>query len=330
MAKNDNLMIGIDLGGTKMMAAALDLHGKVVASRKQVTRPNLGAEGVTGEIATLVGKMIKGVKPFKVAGVCVGAPGAIDPQAGIVYHAPNLGWKQYPLSKHLGKKLGVPVTVDNDVNVGAVGEYTLGAGQGARNLVAIFVGTGIGSGIILNGRLFHGSYGAAGEVGHLRMMLNGPLCGCGGRGCAEAVASRSAMERLIRRSIQSGRDSIIPQLLAEKGKERITSSIIQRALEAGDAVTREVYEKTQHRLGVLVADVINLLDPDTVVIGGGIAERLGEGFVGPIRETAYQHMMRAEGASQIRIVPTALKELAGAVGAAVLAWQRLARVKIGK
>ncbi len=330
MAKSNNLMVGIDLGGTKMMAAALDERGKVVASRKLMTQPNLGAEGVTGEIAKLVAKMIKGVKPGKVAGVCVGAPGAMDPQGGIVYHAPNLGWKQYPLSKNLGKKLGIPVTIDNDVNVGAVGEFALGAGRGARNLVAIFVGTGIGAGIIINGRLFHGSFGAAGEVGHVRMTSNGPLCGCGGRGCAEALASRSAMERLIRRSIQMGRESIIPRLLEEKGKEKITSSIIQRALEAGDAVTLEVYERTQHRLGVLVADVINLLDPDTVVIGGGIAERMGEHFVGPIREVAFQHIMRAEGASQIRVVPTVLKELAGAVGAAVLAWQRLARVKIGK
>jgi glucokinase len=330
MAKSNNLMVGIDLGGTKMMAAALDEHGKVVASRKQLTQPNLGAEGVTGVIAQLVAKMIKGVKPHKVAGVCVGAPGAVDPQSGIVYHAPNLGWKQYPLSKNLGKTLGIPVTVDNDVNVGAVGEFALGAGRGARNLVAIFVGTGIGSGIIINGRLFHGSFGAAGEVGHVRMTSNGPLCGCGGRGCAEALASRSAMERLILRSIQMGRESIIPRLLEEKGKERITSSTIQRALEAGDAVTMEVYERTQHRLGVLVADVINLLDPDTVVIGGGIAERMGEHFVRPIREVAFEHIMRAEGASQIRVVPTVLKELAGAVGAAVLAWQRLARVKIGK
>jgi glucokinase len=330
MPKNSNLMIGIDLGGTKMMAAALDAQGKVAATRKQPTPANLGAEGVIREIAAVVAKLVKRVKPRKVDGICVGAPGAVDPKRGIVYHAPNLGWKQYPLAKLLGKQLDLPVTVDNDVNVGAVGEFALGAGKGARNLVAIFVGTGIGSGIIINGKLFHGSFGAAGEVGHVRMVSSGPLCGCGGRGCAEALASRSAMEKIIRRSIQMGRESIIPRLLEERNKDRITSSIIEAALAANDPLMLEVYERTQHRLGVLVADVINLLDPDTVVIGGGIAERMGEHFIAPIRETAFRHVMRAEGAEQIRIVPTALKELAGSIGAAVLAWQRFAHLNVGR
>jgi len=323
-------MIGIDLGGTKMLGVVLDSRGKVVATRKQSTQAGLVADEGSKEIGALAAKLIKKTKPLKIAGVCVGAPGAIDPRRGIVYHAPNLGWKNYPLAKTLGKQLGVPVTVDNDVNVGAVGELALGAGRGSRNLVAIYVGTGIGSGLIINRKLFHGSFGAAGEVGHLRMMLKGPLCGCGGRGCAEALASRSAMERKLSEAISQGRRSLIPQLLEEAGKDKITSSIIQRALELGDELTQQVYRKTQLVLGVLVANVINMLDPDTVIIGGGIAERMGDHFVGPIRETAFQHVMRAEAAEQIKVVPSELKSLSGAMGAAVLAWERLAGIKVGK
>ena len=195
---------------------------------------------------------------------------------GIVHHAPNLGWKKVALGPKLEALLKVPVFVENDVNVGVMGEYTLGAGQGAQELVGIFVGTGIGGGIIIGGRLYQGARGAAGEVGHIVVEINGPLCGCGNRGCAEALASRTAMERDVRAAIRRGEKSIVLKLMKERGRDRMTSSIIQRALKERDPVMEKVMKRAQFCLGILVANVVNMLDPECVIIGGGIAATAGQ------------------------------------------------------
>jgi glucokinase len=216
------------------------------------------------------------------------------------------------------------VFVENDVNVGVMGEYALGAGQGARELVGIFVGTGIGGGIVNGGRLFLGSRGAAAEVGHIVIEMNGPLCGCGNRGCAEALASRTAMERDVRDAIRRGEKSIVLKLMAERGRTRMTSSIIQRALKEHDPVMVRVMEHAQLCLGILAANVVNMLDPEYVIIGGGIAARLGKDFVTPIRQAAYQYFLRRHDARRVKILPGILGDDAGPFGAVALARQRLA------
>ncbi len=330
MAKKNEFMVGIDLGGTSMMAVALDQQGRVVASRKRSTRPDLGSDAVTERLAETVRKLLKdlGKKASRVKGIGVGAPGTVDPEKGIVNFAPNLAWKDYPLGQKLSTYLDLPVTVDNDVNGGAVGEHALGAGQGARNLVAIFVGTGIGGGVVLDKKIYRGSCGGAGEVGHIKILADGPLCGCGQNGCAEGLASRTAMERDIRQAVKSGRHSLVPNIMARTGRDRMTSRVIQEALQGGDILMLEVLERAQKHLGLLVASVVNLLDPDCVVIGGGIAERLGETFVEPIGQTAAQHILRPAHLEPVRIVPSQLADHAGGVGAAVIAWNRLAQVNV--
>jgi glucokinase len=255
--------------------------------------------------------------------VSIGAPGAVDPEHGVVYHAPNLGWDEVPLGAKLGKLLRVPVFAENDVNVGVVGEHALGAGRGAQELVGIFVGTGIGGGIISKGELYLGARGAAAEVGHMIVQVDGPLCSCGNHGCIEALASRTAMERDVRAAIRARQKSCVLKLMAERGKERMTSSIIQRALKKHDPVMRNVMKRAQHYLGILVANVVNMLDPECVVIGGGIAERLGEYFVAPIRKTAYENFLRRHDAERVRIVAGTLGDNAGPLGAVVLARRRL-------
>jgi len=215
------------------------------------------------------------------------------------------------------------VLVENDVNVGVVGEHALGAGQGTQEMVGIFVGTGIGGGIISRGQLYEGCRGSAGEVGHMVLLADGPRCPCGRRGCAEALASRTAMEREVRAAIKAGRKSVVRKIMEERGKERMTSSIIQRALKKNDPVMREVMKRAQHYLGILVASVANLLDPECVVIGGGIAERLGEDFVGPIRATAYEYFLNPREAKRVKIVPGLLGDDAAPLGAVILARQRL-------
>jgi len=196
--------------------------------------------------------------------------------------------------------------------------------------VALFIGTGIGGGIILKKKLYHGSYGRAGELGHIKILPDGPICGCGQRGCAEGLASRTAMERDIRQAIASGRPSIIPSIMEQSGRDRMTSSVIQEALHKKDVLMQEIVQQAQKNLGLLVASIVNFIDPDCVVIGGGVTDRLGESFLQPIREIATQHFLRQSSLEQIAIVPAQLAGHAGGIGSAILAWQRLEKVQIGK
>jgi glucokinase len=317
--------VGVDLGGTSVRALAADSEHKILAVKKARTLRSGGPSRLIHRIAGLVEKTLQeaGVSRANVRAVSVGAPGPIDRVRGVIEEAPNLGWKRVPLRAELRQLLRVPVFVENDVNVGLMGEHALGAGRGSKNVVGIFVGTGIGGALIFDDELYEGSRGGAGEVGHTVLAVNGPLCGCGHRGCAEALASRTAMERDVRAAIKSGRKSNVLKIMNKKNKERMTSSIIVAALKKNDPVMREVMSRAQYYLGVLAANVVNLLDPECVVFGGGIAERMKDDFVGPIRETAYQYLLRRSDPKGVKIVPGQLGDNAGALGAIVLARRRL-------
>lgn len=317
--------VGVDLGGTSLRALAVDDENNILAVKKIRTLQGAGPGKLIQRIATLVEGTLQdaGVSRSRVRAVSVGAPGPIDRARGIVEEAPNLGWKRVPLRTELRQLLRVPVFVENDVNVGLMGEHALGAGRGAKNVVGIFVGTGIGGALILNGELYDGSRGGAGEIGHTILAIDGPLCGCGRRGCAEALASRTAMERDVRAAIKSGRKSVVLKIMKKKKRERMTSSIIASALKKNDTVMREVMERTQFYLGILASNAVNLLDPECVVFGGGIAERLKDSYVDPIRRTAYEYFLRPADRDRVRIVPGKLGDNAGALGAIVLAKQRL-------
>lgn len=325
--KGDIIIAGIDLGGTSLRALIVDAKNQILAEEKTPSHPSRGPEKIIGDIAVLVGQALDkaGLKHASLGAVSIGAPGQVDLETGLVHVAPNLGWKEVPLGHKLGKLLGVPVVVDNDVHVGAVGEHALGAGRGTQNMVGIFVGTGIGGGVILGGRLFTGSHGAGSEVGHTVVLADGPLCSCGHRGHAEALASRTAMERDVRAAIKAGSKSVVPDIMKKKNKDRMTSSVIQAALKEKDKVVREVLAKAQYYLGILVANAVNVFDPECVVIGGGIAERLRENFVGPIRKAACENYLNPLDAERVRVVPGALGDNAGALGAVVLARQRLGK-----
>jgi glucokinase len=298
--------------------------GKVLASSGKKTKPKLGPEAVIERIAETVKDVM--VESEAQAGgfraVCVGAPGTIDPVSGIVRHAPNLGWEDVPLASELSRRVQLPVYLDNDVNVGVIGEHVYGAGRGCLNLAAIFVGTGIGGGIVFEGRPYTGVRGAAAEFGHTVIEPKGRPCGCGRRGCAEAYASKTAMEAMIRERVDKGRTSVVPGLLKEKGKSQLTSSVVERALEQGDEVMREVMEIAQRYLSILVANVVNALDPEMVVFGGGIVERLGDSFVDPIARGARKRFILPDEDERVRIVPGLLGDHAATIGAAVEAQRR--------
>ncbi len=210
MLRKTGVTVGVDMGGTSIKALVVDGGNRVLATGKTSTLAQNPGEAIK-DLATLVKQSVAeaGLTLKQIDGVGIGAPGAVDPARGIVHKAPNLGWNNVPLGPELKKLLRVPIIVDNDVNVGAVGEHALGAGQRAQEGVGIFVGPGIGAGIILGGKLYYGCRGSAGEIGHTVVEVNGPRCGCGRRGCVEALASRTAMERDVRAAIKAGRKSIV-------------------------------------------------------------------------------------------------------------------------
>lgn len=255
--------------------------------------------------------------------ICVGAPGAVDHITGLVRKAPNLDWTDVPLAPILEERLGIPVFVDNDVNVGVAGEYSSGTGQGADHMVGIFVGTGIGGGVIINGELLYGSRGAAGEIGHMVVVPNGRLCGCGKNGCVEAYASKTAISKIIREKINNGMKSVLANLLIKEDQLVLSSSQIEKALDQGDELMTEVLQEAQFYLAVLTANLVNTLDPDLIVFGGGVVEQLGEPFVEPIRQMAVPFYLQQAEAEKIRILPAALGDHAGTIGAAVVAQKRL-------
>lgn len=325
----DKPVVGVDLGGTKVLAGVVDRDYKVLATAKRPTKGETGVEAVVERIAKTVRDAVReaGMEFADIAGVCSAAPGALNPEEGVVRFAPNIeGWEEIPFAKLLSEQLsGVPVFIENDGNLGALGELTLGAAQGVRNMIGMFVGTGIGGGMVLNGEIWRGSHMTAGEIGHVVVLAEGPVCGCGRRGCLESVASRTAIERDIRLGLRTGRESMIPELLKQSGRERITSGILAQAYQARDPLVYEVISRAQHYLGIFIGSTINYIDPDMIVIGGGVAEALGEAFVEPMRAVAYQYAMNRKDARGVKIVPAKLEDHAVLLGAAVYARQRLAR-----
>lgn len=333
MAKNDrhearrgSFIVAVDLGGTKILASVVDEQGRLVSEAKQKTRSEKGPDGVIRRIAQTAELAVKAAK-LKWADVCavgIGAPGPVDPEKGIVYHPPNLsGWQQVPIGPRLSSVLHVPVFLENDVNLGSLGEYALGAGRGTEDMIAIFVGTGVGGGVILDGKLRSGCRHAAGEVGHMVVLADGPVCGCGRRGCLESLASRSAIERDITGGLAAGRQSLLRELVDKDSKE-LTSGTLARALEKGDPLVTEVVSRAQWYLGLATASIVNLLDPEMVVFGGGLAEAFGAAFLEPIQVTARQFFIQQTDADQVQIVLGRLGDHATILGAAAYARQHLA------
>ena len=309
--------VGIDLGGTKIYAVVFD-GTKVLAEGKAKTPVQGGPLAVVDAMAAVVRELgpLEGVE-----GVGVGAPGVIDPNDGTVQQAPNLaGWMEpFDVADALSAALDhLPVTVDNDVNVGTLAEHRLGAGKGADNFLGVFAGTGIGAGVVLDGELRRGPTGAAGEIGHMIVRRGGRLCGCGGRGHLEAYAGRASMERRARDLEHKGRDTILVDLAPGR---RMTSGVFVKALAAGDAVAIELIDDAVGALGVAIASCVSLLDIALVVVGGGLADRMGPSFVKRVEEACRADVFPRN--PDLRIVPAALGDRGGSMGAALMAAERL-------
>ena len=322
--KDKTFYAGVDLGGTSFVAIVTDSKGRILGTKEDKTQVKKGDPNpIIDQLVAAIKKAAKkaDVKVKDLAAIGIGPAGAVNTQTGVVHYAPNLGWEEVPLADRIKSALGVDTYIDNDVHVAIRGEHGLGAAEGTKNAAAIWVGTGVGGGIVINGELYVGGRGSAGEIGHTIVMIDGPQCKCGNKGCVEALSSRTSMERMVREEAEKGRRSRALQIMEEAGKPRMTSSVIDKALKEKDEVMTEVFQKAQLAIGILTANLVNTLDPEVVVIGGGIAERMGETFVAPIRDHAYRMFLQKAHKEKVRIVPTKLGGHAGAVGAALLAKQ---------
>ena len=318
--------VGVDLGGTNMLAALVDDQGNILARKKRATGSEEGAaasiDRMVDAILSAVGE--GGVPLHRVEAIGIGAPGPLDPERGIVISAPNLKWEpNVPLKDHIEQRVGRPTFLDNDVNVGTLGETVWGAGKGLSNLIGIFVGTGIGGGLILNGELYEGYNHTAGEVGHQILDVDGPVCGCGNKGCLEAFASRTAIERDIRQAIQDGESSMISEWLEVNADAPIKSSVLAKAYRKGDAVVVRVMDKACWYLGVGIGSLVNLLSPEMVILGGGVIEALGKQLLPAIEKTAKAYAF-PQAVQNVQIVLAQLGDDAGVLGAAQLAQRKIA------
>jgi glucokinase len=310
---------GIDLGGTKIQAAVIDARGDVVGQARQPTPTSGGPQDVADAMAAALREAAgeADVETNALAGVGVGSPGDANEQTGVVSSAKNLpGWEgSFPLAEALEEALGSEVKVGNDVQVATEAEFHLGAGQEFKSLIGVFWGTGVGGGLVLDGKPWLGR-GAAGEIGHVVVKRGGAKCPCGRRGCLEAYAGRLAMEAEARRRREEGHETDLFQLMEKHDKPRLTSGIWERALDHGDHLTERLIERAVEALGTGIASAVNLIDPEAVILGGGLGIRFGERLMDPLTEEMSKHLFVDERPPAVRVA--SLGDLGGAIGASLL------------
>jgi glucokinase len=310
---------GIDLGGTKIQTAIVDAGGEVLGESRRPTPTAGGPADVAREMAEALREAAQQaeVETSALKGIGVGSPGDADEKTGVVSAARNLpGWEgSFPLAETLQKELDSEVRVGNDVQVATEAEFHLGAGREFRSLIGVFWGTGVGGGLVLDGRPWLGR-GAAGEIGHMVVKRGGAKCPCGRKGCMEAYAGRSAMEAEARRQHEEGAKTDLFKLMEKHGKPRLTSGIWERALDHGDHLAEKLIDRAIEALGTGVASAVNLLDPEAVVLGGGLGVRFGERFMEPLTAEMSKHLFVDERPPAVRVA--ALGDLGGAIGASLL------------
>jgi len=311
--------IGVDLGGTKILAGVFDTDYHCLGTEKTKTKPEEGYDAVCGRIVKTIraAAELAGIDPVKASGVGIGAPGSINSDESHVLFAPNLDWRDVALKTDLEAQLGCPVWLGNDCNVAATGIHRLELEAKPNDMVSIFLGTGIGAGIITNGVFLTGATRAAGEVGHMVLDPDGPLCGCGTSGCFESLASRTAIFNRVKSAVNDGGE--LTQLMEadDPSVTRIRSGKLRRAVEAGDKLATGVLDETCFYTGLAIANLCNLLNPEVVALGGGLIEQLHTVMLPKIRDAALGRIM--PGARQVRIMATTLGDAAGITGAAILA-----------
>jgi glucokinase len=311
---------GIDLGGTKIQTAIVDGKGKVLGEARHPTPRQGGPKAVAEEMADALREAADAAKveTDSLQGVGVGSPGDADEKTGVVSAARNIpGWDgSFPLGQVLSEALGTKVRVGNDVQVATEAEFHLGAGKPYQTILGVFWGTGVGGGLVLDGKPWLGR-GAAGEIGHMVVKRGGARCSCGRRGCMEAYAGRGPMEEKARRELASGTETKLFEIAEHHDRERLSSGVWERALDHGDKLAEHLMDRAVKALGTGIASAVNLIDPEAVIFGGGMGLRFGERYREQLREEMHKHLFVDERPPVFEIA--SLGDLGGAIGASLLA-----------
>jgi len=314
---------GVDLGGTKILTGIFRPDLKCIGRSKITTKSERGPEEVLQRIARCVRDAVDecDLELKNIRAIGIGAPGTIDATSGRVIFAPNLLWEDVPLKKNLEKQLGLPVFVENDCNAAMLGIYETELGSKPRHVVGIFLGTGVGGGIIVDGKLYSGFTGTAGEIGHMVIEVGGPKCGCGNRGCFEALASRTAIFRKISTAVADGKKTVLTEMLGADLKD-LRSGDLRKAIRKGDKLVEKIVQEAAEYTGIAVANLINLMSPQVVVLGGGVIDALGDEMMAIIVETARDYAL--DGTSKgVEIIASKRGDDAGITGGAVLARRQM-------
>ena len=310
--------VGVDIGGTNVKIALVDKKGEILFSKTVPTRAEMGYEYTVGNIKQSIKELLEEAKIDKnsIEGIGFGFPGQIDCDLGIVRILPNIpGWINVPIADIMQKEFSVPVRVDNDVRCAALAELNYGAGSGCKNLICITIGTGIGSGLIVNGKLVRGASNAAGEIGHIKLSLHhGPICGCGDTGCMEAYASGPAIVAMAKDYVAGGKSTKFREIAGSV--DAITPAIVAQAANEGDVVAKRIFQVMGEYIGTGLASVVNLLNPEKIVIGGGVADA-GDILMEPLKAALKNRAMPIQG-SAVEVVPAQLGNTAGVIGASLL------------
>jgi len=316
---------GVDLGGTKIMTGIFDADLELIGFAKMTTKAHRGPEAVINRVVRCIEDAMdeSDLQMNQLRAIGIGAPGGVDPQSGRVIFAPNLGWKNINLKIELEERLKIPVSVENDCNISTIGVHEKEFEGKPRHLVGIYIGTGIGGGLVLDGHLYSGHNRTAGEIGHMVIDVNGPACGCGNRGCFEALASRTALFNQLREAVKRGEKTILTDMLGPE-LEGLRSRGLRKAIRQNDKLVESLVRQAAHYTGIAVGNLINILNPELVVLGGGIIEALDEEMMPIISKTAQSHILSGTGKG-VEITQTQLADNAGIFGGGVLA-RRLVKV----
>jgi len=308
--------IGVDLGGTKIATGVCDETGRILIRDVRPTEAHKGTETVIDNIKASIRHVWQQLGPdCEIRGIGVGSPGPLSSKEGIVYSSPNLGWDHVPIRQILKDEFGVRVELGNDANVAGLAEWRFGAGEQCRNMIYVTVSTGIGGGIIVEKQLLLGSLDFAGEIGHITVVENGPLCGCGRRGCLEALASGTAIAKRAQERLRVGVPSIMAELV-NGDIERVDAAIVAKADAAGDALASEILDEAIRYLSIGLGNLVTIFNPDRLVIGGGVSN-MGDRLIGPLRRMILSRAIK-ESVRHVQILRAKLGSDAGMIGAMCL------------